>query len=140
MPDLLLAYLVALVVQAFLHLPEEAGAVDELDLALAVGMLGVVEDPDVGGDAGVEEHVGRQRDDGLDEVVLQQPLADVGWPGAGASVEQGRAVHDDPDPAAAVLGCPHLVGQVQQEEHLPVRGGRQTRSKPAVGTRFVAFP
>jgi hypothetical protein len=58
------------------HLGEVRGAVDELDLADPFGLLGVVEDPDVGGNAGVVEHVGWQRHDGVDQIVA--PAASAG--------------------------------------------------------------
>jgi hypothetical protein len=66
--------------------------VDELDVALAVGGLVVGKDPDAGGDAGVVEHVGGQRDDGLDEVVLEQIAADFRLAGARAAGEERRAI------------------------------------------------
>jgi hypothetical protein len=52
----------------------------------------VGKDPDVGGDAGVVEHVGGQRDDGLDEVVLEQIAADFRLAGARAAGEERRAI------------------------------------------------
>lgn len=113
--------------------------VDELDGALAVRVLGVVEDPDVGRDAGVEKHVGRQGDDRLDEVVLQEVAADLGRSGASGAVEEWGAVHDDPHPTTAVLGVAHLVGEVEQEEHLPVGGRWQARGEAAVGAGLVAL-
>jgi hypothetical protein len=73
----LVAQFLALAAQALAHLLPEAAGVDELHLALAVGGLAVADDPDVGADAGVVEHVGGQADDGLDQVVLQHVAADL---------------------------------------------------------------
>ena len=71
------AEFLALAAEALAHLLPEAAGVDELHLALARGGLAVADDPDVGADAGVVEHVGRQADDGLDQVVLQHVAADL---------------------------------------------------------------
>ncbi|GEM_PF-4459574 len=51
--------------------------VNELHLAPAVLGLAVRQHPDVGGDAGVVEHVERQGDDRFQPVVLDDPAADV---------------------------------------------------------------
>src|SRR5690606_6809277 len=56
-------HLVAFGAEGFSHLAVEVDAVDELDEAFAVGCFLVGKDPDVGRDAGVVEHVGRQGDD-----------------------------------------------------------------------------
>ena len=83
-------------------------------------------------DAGVVEHVGRQRDDGLQPVVLDDPLADVRLAGAGAAGEERRAVEDDADPAAAFARRAHLRQQVHQEQQRPVRDARQAGAEAAV--------
>ena len=54
------AELVALVAETLRHLHEEAPRVDELDLALAPGLLAVGEHPDIGGDPSVVEELVRQ--------------------------------------------------------------------------------
>ena len=133
------AELAALGAEVLAHLGPERGAVDELDEAFAVGVLGVVEDPDVGGDAGVEEHVGRQRDDRLDQVVLQQPPADVGRAGLGGAVEQRRAVHDDAGPAAAVLGGAHLVARWSRNSICPSEVAGQARARSGRTGRLVTL-
>jgi hypothetical protein len=94
-----------------------AGGVDELDLALAGG-LAVGEHPDVGGDAGVVEHVQRQGDDGFQPVVLDDPAADVALALAGVAGEQGRAVVDLGDAAAQrALVWPFILAQLVDQEH-----------------------
>ena len=45
-------------------------AVDQLDFAFAIIALFVGQDPHVGRDAGVVEHVGRQRDDGFQQIAF----------------------------------------------------------------------
>jgi hypothetical protein len=76
-PVLLLTDLTALVAEAAAHRNVEGTGVEELDLALAAFLLAVGDDPDVGADAGVVEHLLRQGDDGLQPVVLDDPLTDV---------------------------------------------------------------
>ena len=72
-----LAELAVLLAQVFPQRTVPLGGVDQLHLALAVLRLAVGEHPDVGGDAGVVEHVERQGDDRLQPVVLDDPAADV---------------------------------------------------------------
>jgi hypothetical protein len=66
--------------------------IDQLHLAPAVFRFVVREHPDVSGDAGVVEHIQRQRDDGLKPVVLDDPAANVRFTLAGVAGEKGRAV------------------------------------------------
>src|SRR5690554_6324532 len=65
--DLRLGDVVALAAQRFAHFGEILAGVDKLDLALAFGGLGVGQNPHIGGDAGVVEHVGGQGDNRLDQ-------------------------------------------------------------------------
>ena len=99
---------------------EPLGGVDELHLAAAVLGLAVGEHPDIGGDAGVVEHVQRQGDDGLQPVVLDDPAADVALALAGVAGEERRAVVHLGDAAAERRVVLHLAQHVGQEEHLAV--------------------
>jgi hypothetical protein len=56
---------------------------------------------DVGRDAGVVEHVGRQGDDGLEQVAFEEVAADLALAGTGAAGEERGAVQDDADAGAA---------------------------------------
>lgn len=69
--------------------------VNKLHLARTVGGLILAEHPDVGGDAGVHEHIGGKLDDAVQPVVFQNILPDVAGPAAGIAAEQGRAVLDN---------------------------------------------
>ena len=102
------------------HVP--FGGVDELDLAPALFIFAVGEHPDVGGDAGVVEHVLRQGDDGLQPVVLDDPAADIALALTGVAGEERRAVVDLGDAAAEAGGVLHLGELVDQEHELTVRG------------------
>ncbi len=112
--------LAALVVQALLERCIHLAGVDELDLAFAALLLDVGQDPDVGGDARVEEHLLGQRDEGLELVVLDDHLPGVALAAASVAGEQGRAVGDDGDAAAPFRGRLHLVEHVLDEQQLPV--------------------
>ena len=101
--------------------------------------LAVADDPDVGADAGVVEHVGRQADDGLDQVVLQHVAADLALARARAAGEQRRAVEHDAEAAAAVLGRAHLGDQVQQEQQRAVADARQAGAEAAVEALLLGF-
>ncbi len=98
------------------------GGVDELDLASAVGGLAIGQHPNVGGDAGVVEHVERQRDDGFEPVVLDDPAADVAFALAGVAGEEGGAVVDLGDAAAEGRVVLHLREHVGEEEQLAIAG------------------
>ena len=131
--DVLLAELAVLLAQVLAQGPVPPGGVDQLHLAPAVLGLAVAEHPDVGGDAGVVEHVERQGDDRLQPVVLDDPAADVALALAGVAGEQGAAVVDLGDAAAARFHLGELVGE---EEHLAVAGaGDQGVLGIAVGAR-----
>jgi hypothetical protein len=73
------AQLLTLATETPAHLLPEGAGIDELDFALARSRLSVANDPDIGTDAGVVEHVGGQPDDGLDQIVLQNVAADLAF-------------------------------------------------------------
>ena len=124
--------LLRLLPRLFSIFTKNAARVDELDLALALGFLAVGEHPDVGGDAGVVEELVGQGDDGLQPVVLDDPLADVALAAAGVAGEERRAVEDDADAAAAVLRRAHLGEHVLEEEQRAVVDARQPGAEAAV--------
>ena len=68
---------------------------------MSVVPLALVEDQDRGRDAGAEEQIGRQADDGFQQVLLDQLLADLAL---GAAPEQHAVRHDDANPALAFDG------------------------------------
>ena len=74
---------------------EAVAGVNKLYLARTVGGLILAEHPDVGGDAGVHEHIGGKLDDAVQPVVFQNILPDVAGSAAGIAAEQGRAVLDN---------------------------------------------
>ena len=103
-------------------------------------LLAVGEHPDVGGDAGVVEELVGQGDDGLQPVVLDDPLADVALAAAGIAGEQRRAVEDDADAAAALLGCAHLREHVLEEEQRAVVDAGQSGAEASVDSRASRAP
>ena len=114
--DLVGADLVALVAQALPHLREQLAGIDELDLAPALGLLAVGDDPEVGADPGVVEELVGQGDDPLEPVVLDDPAPDLALARARAAGEERRAVEDDGEPPAALLGALQLADHVLEEE------------------------
>ena len=66
--DIVFAHLIALATQGFAHLAAEVAAVNELYQAFTLRCFFVRQDPDVGGDAGVIEHVGGQGDDSFEQI------------------------------------------------------------------------
>ena len=99
-------------------------SVDQLHLAFPVIRFPVREHPDIGGDAGVVEHVERQSDDRLQPVVFDDPTTDVALPLAGIAGEKGTAVMDLGDPAAEGRVLLHLGELVGEKQHLTVAGPR----------------
>ena len=122
---------VALVAQGLAPLFVQAAGVDELHLARAAGAgLLVGEQPDIGGNAGIVKDVVGQGDDGFQQVVFQDVFADFGGAAACVAGEEGRAVVNDGNAAAAVLGLLHFGNGRKQEEHLPVAGRGQAGAEP----------
>ncbi len=94
------------------HRLEETGAVNQLDFASPSLQLAIRQNPDVGGDTGVEEELVGQRDDALQPIIFNYPFSDVALAAAGIAGEHRGAVQDDAHPAAAAL---HLGEHVLQE-------------------------
>ena len=63
--NVIVAQLLAFASQALAHLLPHVTGVDQLNFTLAMLGLAIGNDPDVGTDTGVVEHVGRQPDDGF---------------------------------------------------------------------------
>ena len=124
----------AFVAEIPFHRLEELRAVNQLDLAPASLQLAVRQDPDVGGDTGVEEQFVGQRDDALQPVVFDDPFSNVALTAAGIAGEHRRAVQDDSDAAAAAL---HLGEHVLQEQQRSVGAAGCAGCEPAArGTGF----
>ena len=99
--------------------------VNELYLACTVGGLILTEHPDVGGDAGVHEHIGGKLDDAVQPVVFQNILPDVAGAAAGIAAEQRRAVLDN---GHLALVC-QLGKAVQHKKLLTIADLGQTGRK-----------
>lgn len=104
---------------------EAVAGVNKLHLACTVGGLILAEHPDVGGDAGVHEHIGGKLDDAVQPVVFQNILPDVTGPAAGVAAEQGRAVLDN---GHLALVC-QLGKAVQHKKLLTIADLGQTGRK-----------
>ncbi len=137
--DVFRAEFFALAAEALAHLLPEAASVDQLQLAFAGGGLAVADDPDIGADAGVVEHVCGQSDDGLDQVVFQHIAANIALAGTCAAGEQRRAIEHDAEAAAAIHSEAHLGDQVQQKQQRAVADTRQSGAEAAVETHLLGF-
>ena len=97
---------VFLIAETLTEFVEDLAGIDELYFALALCAFVLGQYPDVGGDPGVVEQAYRQGNDGLDEVLFEQPSADLALTGGYSTGVEWTAVLDDGGPA--VLGI-HLV-------------------------------
>ena len=84
--------------------------------------LAVAEHPDVGGDAGVVEHVEGKSDNGFQPVVLHDPTPDIALPLPCVAREKGTAVVHLGNAAARWAVVSHFAQHIGQEHHLPVAG------------------
>ena len=126
----------ALVAEISSHRIEEANAVNQLDFASPSLQLAIRQDPDVGGDTGVEEEFVGQRDDALQPVVFDYPFSDVTLAAAGIAGEHRGAVQDNSDPAAAGL---HLGEHVLEEQQRPVGATGCAGCEPAARSARLRF-
>src|SRR6266566_2169431 len=142
-PILLLADLATLVAEATAHGNVKLARVEELDLALAALLLAVGDDPDIGADPGVVEHLLGQGDEGFEPVVLDDPLADVALARTRAAREKWRsAEHNRQARAVFVLlrqDRLEFADHVLQEQQRATVDARQASTKATGETLFVVF-
>ena len=119
--------LAALGAQALAQQGPERRGVDELDLAAPLGPFPVREHPDVGGDARVVEELLGQCYQRFEQIVLENPAANLTLTAAGVAGEERRPVHDDRHPRTALGGLLDVREHVLQEQELPVADPRQAR-------------
>ena len=137
--DVFRAEFAAFAAQALAHLLPEGAGVDQLQLATAGGGFAVADDPYIGADAGVVEHVGGQADDGFDQIVFQHIAADLALAGTCAACEQRRAIEHDTEAAAAIHGGTHLGHEVQQKQQRTVADTRQAGAEATVKSLLFGF-
>ena len=106
--------------------------VDKLDLSLALPGLVFVDDPDVGGNAGIVEGVVGKLYDGIQPVIFNQIAANLTLTAPRIAGEQRRTVLNDGHSS----GIFQLFYAVHQKQHLTVTLAGQARSK---ATRFTFF-
>ena len=105
------------------HLIEEVNSVDQLYLALTCLRFLVRQDPDIGGDTGVEEQLIGQRDNALQPVFFDDRASDFALTAAGITRKEWRPVKDNSNPTPVVL---HLGEHVLQKQQRPIGGARRT--------------
>ena len=135
--DIVLPHLTSLVAQAATHgLPAGAG-INELNFALAVRLLAVGDEPDIGADAGVVEHLFRQGDNSLKPVVLNHPFANLALSAAGTAGKERRAVKNNGQTRAVLvlLGlvrlklAEHMLQEEQRAVVHPWQAGPESSAK-----------
>ena len=139
----LVGELAALVAQAAAQRLPTITRIHQLNPATAARLFAVGDDPDVGADAGVVEHLLGHGDDGFEPVVFDHPFADVALARAGAAGEQRRTVEDDGQARAVFAGFGvhrlHLAEHVLQEQQCAVVDPRRARAKAADKALLVVF-
>src|SRR5699024_245043 len=128
----LVGELTALISHALAHGSPGTRSVDQLYFTVALAFFVFVEDPHVGGNASVVEHLGRQCDDSVDEIAVDQPIADLIWTRLRTTSEQRRAVSNNtgtPALGGVVFFVLEFMNDVAEKQHLPIRYWRQAVAK-----------
>ena len=115
-----LAHLAPLIAHALAHRLPQGRGVKELDLAPTLQRLVVIQDPHVRRDTRAVEHLRRQRNNRVDQILIEEPLADRIR--TRIRVEQRRRVRHH---GRAATRRAQLRRAMAQEQHLPVRLARQ---------------
>ena len=116
------------------------GGIDKDYLVFTLGRFVLVENPQIGDDARIEELVGRHLNNSLNPIVVEKIFADIALAAAGITAEQRRAVVYFYDNAFIFVQMPCVV---LQEEHLPVAHGRQEWELPGLVVAdlfLITFP
>lgn len=103
---------ISFIAQSFTHLLIETGTVDQTHLALSANLFTIGENPNVCGNSGVIEQLVRQANNGLQQIVFDDPAADLAFTTASIAGKHGRPIKDDPDAAAAILRSIHFGDQM----------------------------
>ena len=67
----------------------DAACIQELNLALSLPVLTISEDPDIGTNPGVVEHLFGKGNHGLEPIILDDPLADLALARTGTTRKEG---------------------------------------------------
>jgi hypothetical protein len=97
------------------------------------------EEPEAGGDAGGEEELGRQRDDAVHQVGLDDALADLAL-AAGAAGERAVGHDEAGHAAAAAVGRREVVDEVLDPGVVGVADGRRAVAPAHVVGQELARP
>ena len=137
--DILLSHFIALGAEGFTHFAAQVHAINQLHLAFAFNGFFVRQHPHIGGDAGVVEHVGGQRDYGFEQIGFENVAADLRLARASPAGKQRRAIEDDANPPATLGAVAQLANQVQQEQQGTIANPWQPRAETAVEAFFNVF-
>ena len=143
--NIILAHQVALGTQRFTHFAAQVSAINQLHFTLTLRRFLIGKYPDVGGNAGVVEHVRWQRDNAFQQVGFQNVASNFALTAARTTGKQWGTVKDNPDPPTIAHGAIHIVvvahfaDQVHQEQQRAVGNTRQSRAKATVKTFLRMF-
>ena len=101
----------------------DAGGINQLHIALAFRALVLGQNPDIGGDTRVVKQVGGQRDNGFQQILFQNPAANLALAGCCAARKQRTAVLDNRSAPHLVV---HLINGRLHKNQLGVATARQT--------------
>ena len=108
--------------------------IDQLHLSSAVRALVAGQNEDINADVGVIEKLGRQGNNGLNQIFLQHPAPDLALTAGGSAREKRRAIGND---RCTPVFLVQLVDGVLHEQQLGVAGSRQTMLKPSALLVFL---
>ena len=102
---------------------EDAGGINQLHIALAFRALVLGQNPDIGGDTRVVKQVGGQCDNGFQQILFQNPAANLAFARCRTARKQRTAVFDNRSATHVVV---HLVNSRLHKNQLGVAAARQT--------------
>ena len=105
------------------QLVEDGGGINQLHIALAFRALVLGQNPDIGGDTRVVKQVGGQCDNGFQQILFQNPAANLAFARCRTARKQRTAVFDNRSATHVVV---HLVNSRLHKNQLGVAAARQT--------------
>ena len=101
----------------------DAGGINQLHIALAFRALVLGQNPDIGGNTRVVKQVGGQCDNGFQQILFQNPAANLAFARCRTARKQRAAILDNSRTANLVV---HLVNSRLHKNQLGVAAARQT--------------
>ena len=118
------------------QLVEDAGGINQLHIALAFRALVLGQNPDIGGNAGVVKQVRGQRNNGFQQILFQNPAANLAFAGCCTARKQRTAVFDNRSATHLVI---HLINSRLHENQLGIAAARQTCTPASTLAALIAI-